>query len=243
MKIFCTAISAVCALGMAAATAVSVYFASGVIDLVIYLILAAVFFPFSGYLHELGHAIFGSASGMKVSIIKTNMFSSSACSIRPKRGGSMKRRYIVTTVGGLVINFILVLWGIIVLCIPSISNVYSFTAPSSLYLLLLNVMPVEYASGKTDGLAICEAIKNSPSAQVLIAVLEIQGEVASGKQLSEVEEFRLTDLPQLPDDDYNFAMLTALRYQYYTELGDDKTAEIYYMRLRGLGYSEKDFKE
>ncbi len=243
MKVLYTIISAILSLAIAAGASVLVYFDYGLIFLIIYLVLCFVFLPLSGYLHELGHVIFGSASGMKVSMVKTNMFSSAACSVQPKRGGNMKRRFIVTATGGLVVNFIFLAWGVIALCVPQISTALSFTAPASVYYLLLNAFPAEYSSGKTDMLTIVEAAKDQPTAQVLLAVLEIQGEVAAGTPLKDIEEERLTDLPQLPDDDYNFAMLTALRYQYYQEKGDRKTADIYYSRLRSMGYSDKDFKD
>ncbi|MCD8373416.1 MAG: hypothetical protein LUD27_08985 [Clostridia bacterium] len=242
MKVLFTIISAVLSLALAAGSAAIVYFASGVVYLIIYIALCLVMFPLSGYLHELGHVIAGGVSGMKVSIIKTNMFSSAACSVSPKRGGNIRRRFIITALGGLAINLLFVIFGVIALCVPAINGVFSFTAPSSLYFLLLNIFPAEYAGGKTDMLTVAEAAKNEPTAQVLMAVLEIQGEVAAGKPLAEVEEDRILNLPQLPEDDYNFAMLTSLRYQYYFEKGDRKTADVYYKRLRGLGYTDKDFK-
>ncbi|MCD8308310.1 MAG: hypothetical protein LUD19_00530 [Clostridia bacterium] len=242
MKVLYTVISAAAALAFAAGTSVSIYFESGLWYLIAYIVLCLIFFPLSGYLHELGHAIFGAASGMKVGFIKTNMFSTSACTVSPKRGGNIKKRLITTCSGGLVINFILLLWGVIALCIPAVNNLFSFTAPASVYLFILNAIPAEYASGKTDMLVIKEAVKNEPTAQVLTAILDIQGELATGTNLADIAEERLINLPQLPDDDYNFAMLTSLRRDYYLAKGDRQTADIYYLRLRDLGYKAEDFK-
>ena len=68
----------------------------------------------------------------------------------------------------------------------------------------------------------------------MFAILRVQGLVNAGVMLKDVDESMLTDVPQLPEDDINFIVLTQLRYEYYLAKGDDVTAEKYLSRFNEL---------
>ena len=88
------------------------------------------------------------------------------------------------------------------------------------YLFFLNVLPLEYASGKTDVL-IAKGIKNAtPAERTMVAAMEIQGQLYEGKSYLEIDESLYFDLPQLCEDEPMFAVILDLRYRYYLEKED-----------------------
>ena len=68
----------------------------------------------------------------------------------------------------------------------------------------------------------------------MFRILKIQGLVNGGLPLKEVDEALLLDVPQLPEDDLNFIILTQLRYEYYLAKDDDSTAYKYFLRYKDL---------
>jgi hypothetical protein len=56
----------------------------------------------------------------------------------------------------------------------------------------------------------------------------------TGTKLEEIDENLLLDLPQLPEDDINFIILTQLRYEYYLAKGNDSEAYKYFARYKDL---------
>lgn len=161
----------------------------------------------------------------------------------------MKARMIVTTGAGLFFELLVILLGVISLCVPTVFVFFCVLLPYALYSFIVNVAPVEYASGKTDGLVLFELIANKPTAHVLLAILEIQGSVHGGKLMSELDEGMFLDVPQLPEDDINFIILTQLRYEYYLAKGNDSEAYKYFCRYRDLiqylpeGYTDNGRKK
>ena len=98
----------------------------------------------------------------------------------------------------------------------------------------MNAAPVEYRSGKTDGLVLCELIALSDSARVMLAVLRVQGLLNEGTALKDIDKSLLFGLPQLPEDDINFIVLTQLRYEYFSAVGDEEQAKAYLGRYNEL---------
>jgi hypothetical protein len=68
----------------------------------------------------------------------------------------------------------------------------------------------------------------------MLAILKVQGQVNCGTLLKDIDESWLFDVPQLPEDDINFIILTRLRYEYFIAKDDDKRALEYYNRFNQL---------
>ncbi|MGN0812981.1 MAG: hypothetical protein ACI4MQ_05710 [Candidatus Coproplasma sp.] len=184
--------------------------------------------------HEGAHFLVGSICRMGVKVPKIRLFKSSSVEMCPKGVKGMKARLIATVIAGLILDLLLVVLGVIAVAAPSVPAIVGFAAPYALYSLIINAVPLEYGEGKTDGLVALEVIKNEPTAQVMLNILKIQGQMRSGVFLKDIDEGLLLDVPQLPEDDINFIILTQLRYEYYLAKGDDSEAYKYFMRYQQL---------
>lgn len=186
-------------------------------------------------LHELGHIIFGAISGVCAKPVKLfTFYEPCSCEIIPKVAHGIKKRLIVTTTGGLVVNFIFIIFGVVALTVSAVPTYLAIVMPASLYLFVINVLPMVTGSGKTDGLVILELIKNEDSAKVILSVLTVQAQVLNGKPIEEVEESLLFNLPQIQEDDPAFISLTELRAEYFTAKGDVEQAQKYQSRFEQL---------
>lgn len=235
MRAAVTVISAVLSLAVAAAGCWLMYENGGLWFLIGYIALCAAFFPIAVILHELGHVIFGAMSGMKVKMSRLNPFLTSAsCTVMPLKSKNIKRRLIITTLGGIVLNALFLALGAAAFALGGKLVILTFVAPSSLYLFLINAVPLEYASGKTDMLAAAEAVKGEPSYLVLERVLTIQGMLSEGAKLEDIDEQFFYSVPQVAEDDAAFIMLVSLRADYYKAKGDEANAAKWEERLSSL---------
>lgn len=191
----------------------------------------------AGIFHELGHALFGLMSGVHAKLSKNSSFSiikPLSVAVIPKTDKNLKPRMIVTSLGGIVVNLIFIIVGILALVIPQIPIWLSGIAINNLNTFLENALPVEYNSGKSDGLVIWELIRNEDSAKVMLAVLAVHAHVLNGKGIGEVDKDILFNLPQICEDDPAFISLTDLRVRYFEAVGDTENAEKYSARLEQL---------
>ena len=204
---------------------------------VVYLLDMVLSFPVLSLIHELGHMLFGAVVKIKAvpDFNKRLIFGSASCTVVPKTDESLKGRIIFTASGGLFINLLFIALGIVALFVPTVPVAISICVlPASFYLFALNVIPVQFDGGKTDGLVIYELIKNIDSAKVMIAVLTVQAQILNGKKIDEIDENLLFGLPVIQEDDQSFIALTELRYQYFTAKGDTEQALKYKERLEQL---------
>lgn len=209
-----------------------------------YLVLLFLSVLFSDFAHEGAHYLVGLCCRMGVTMPKIRLFRPSSLTVCPKGAKHMKVRMIATAAAGLFINLACVAVGAIALFIPQVPAFLCVLAPYSFYTFAVNVAPFEYDGGKTDGLVIWELISGSDSAKVMLVVLKIQGMMQSGVKLADIPEEMLFDLPQLPEDDINFIILTQLRYEYFLERGNDSEAYKYFMRYKELiKYLPSEYKE
>lgn len=188
-------------------------------------------------LHECGHALFGLFSGVRARLgIRSvaSFFKPSSVDVIPKTDKNLKSRLIVTSLGGVTVNFLFVVFGILALAMPQIPMWLSGVIVAHLSLFFDNVFPIEHKTGKTDGLVIAELIKNEDSAKVMLAVLTVQAQVLNGKPIAEVDEKLLFDLPQIQEDDPAFISLTELRSEYFAVKGDIEQAQKYKSRFEQL---------
>ncbi|MDE6075920.1 MAG: hypothetical protein K2G26_05730, partial [Clostridia bacterium] len=184
--------------------------------------------------HEGAHFMIGAFCSMGVKAPKIRIFKSSSVEVFPKGAKCLKLRFLLTAGAGLFFDALIIVLGLIAILVPSVPPILCIGLPYALYSFIINVVPFEYRSGKTDGLVIWEAIKNDPSSRVMFRILKIQGLVNGGMMLKELDESLLLDVPQLPEDDLNFIILTQLRYEYYLATGDDSTAYKYFLRYKDL---------
>lgn len=184
--------------------------------------------------HEGAHFLIGAFCSMGVKVPKIRIFKSSSVDVYPRGAKALKFRFVLTAGAGLFFDFLLVALGIIALAVPSVHPVFALTLPYAFYSFVVNVAPLQYAAGKTDGLVIVEALSKDPSSQVMFAILKVQGLVNGGVPLKEIDEGLLLDVPQLQEDDINFIILTQLRYEYYLAKDEDSEAYKYFLRYKEL---------
>ncbi len=192
-------------------------------------------------LHELGHLWFAKSAKMECVFIKffcfklyrksgklrfgfASPFSADQTQVVPKTGGNMRNRARLYALGGLICSgaclVAFAVSAVVLALVGRPSFVFFGVLPYFGYLFLLNVLPLEYASGKTDVL-IAKGIKNSaPAERTMVAAMEIQGQLYEGKSYAEIDESLYFDLPQLCEDEPMFAVILDLRYRYYLEKED-----------------------
>ncbi len=200
----------------------------------LYIVLLFLGAAVSEMIHEGAHFLVGACCSMGVKPPKLRIFKSSSVEIYPNGKKAMKLRFILTAGAGLFFDMLLIVLGIISIVSPSVPVLFCIPLPYALYQFIVNAAPVEYKSGKTDGLALWEVITGKPTAQVMLTVLRVQGMVRSGTRLREIDESMLLDVPQLPEDDINFIILTQLRYEYYLDVGNDSEAYKYFLRYKDI---------
>lgn len=205
--------------------------------------------------HELGHVVFASVNHFRVAYFKAfcfaverkgknakfrlvSPFAPDETQVIPASGTAMKKRAYRYTVGGLVFSGLL--WGISIISSVLISIMlganyllWGFSVYTG-YLFLLNVMPLEYASGKTDALIALGIKKNADCERVMLSAMQIQGEAYAGKRYGEMDKNLFFDLPVLAEDEPLFAVMTQLRYRYFIDVEDFKNASLQINRLAEL---------
>ena len=202
---------------------------------------------FAPILHELGHVVFAMATGMECMYYKAfclrfmcigdkmrfafaSPFAPDETQVLPKSGGDMQKRAAKYALGGLIIEGAVcaVLALTAVLLTAFVCPIFTLfgVIPYFAYLFFLNVMPLEYVSGKTDMLVYCGIKKGEDAEKNMLAAMEIQGQLHDGKSFSEIDECWYFDLPQLCEDEPLFAVMLDLRYRYYLEKEDfDRAAD------------------
>ncbi len=193
-------------------------------------------FVFAPIVHELGHLTFGKGAGMECVYCKAfcfaygerkgkkrlffaSPFAAEQTQMLPKSGGNMRARAKAYTVGGQVFSGIFLIVALVVSLL-----FHNFVAwgsiPYAAYLLLLNLPPFEYASGKTDSLVLRGICKGYDGEKCMLAAMEIQGQLYEGKAFGEIEKNLYFDLPQLSEEEPLYAILLDLRYRYYLDVED-----------------------
>lgn len=244
-----TAYAVVCTIGLAVGFLLAFFFAwrssvSGAVESVCGLLLG---FALAPTVHELGHIALAKSKNMHCLYAKffcfriidekgkkkfgvASPFAADETQVVPKIGGDMLRRATAYTLGGLIFEgafLALVLTVSIVLsCVGYTSYLLWGIVPYAAYLFALNLLPLEYASGKTDMLVYIGLKKSYPAEKTMLSAMEIHGRLYAGESFSEIPETFYFDLPQLPEDEPLFAVIQDLRYRYYLEKGDlDKAAD------------------
>ena len=190
--------------------------------------------------HELGHVFFAEISRMKWTYVKlfcfsftakkrgflvklVNPFAADQTQVIPKSGGNMKNRAIKYTLGGLIFGggYLLLL-----LVAAFVAMGFGVTAaklwgmiPYAAYLFLLNVVPAEYASGKTDMQVFVGIVKEEAAEQAMLAAMEIHGKLFEGYSYAEISK-ELFVFSGLREDEPIWAVARELCYRKALEEGD-----------------------
>lgn len=232
MKVFTVTVSVAAALFFAGVLGYLYWIEFGLWAIAIYAAMLLAL-PFSSLMHELGHMLFGAICRIKAKP-QFRLFGSSSCSLLPKTHKNLRARVYFTAKGGVIVNLLFFILGLVAILARGVPSWLALFAPASVYLYILNDMPVEFAGGKTDGLVCYQLLTRSAEAVVMLAVLGVQARVLNGQSITEIEESALFDLPQIREDDPAFISLTELRYEYCKAVGDEKSAESYKERFERL---------
>ncbi len=158
MKVFATVLSLVSAAVFAVLCGLLVWRDYG---LWVIAVCAAIFLalPLSSFLHELGHMLFGAMCKIKA-VPKFSPFGASCCRLIPKTDKNLRARLFFTALGGIIVN-LLVGTAIVFISVYTPAPVWlMFLVPSNVYLFVLNLIPVWFNAGKTDGL-VCNDLLNN----------------------------------------------------------------------------------
>ncbi|MBQ9714655.1 MAG: hypothetical protein IJV83_04985 [Clostridia bacterium] len=216
-----------------------------ILDLVWCVAGMALSFVLAPIIHELGHVFAAKRAGMEFVFVKcfcfkfvreqgkarirfASPFSPDVTQVMPKYAGNMQNRAAKYTIGGLIFSgvflLLILMGGIFFSCFDKPIWAFWGAIPYSAYLFLLNVIPLEYAGGKTDALVYYGIKKEQPAEKTMLAAMEIQGGLYEGKSFSEIEERLYYDVPILPEDEPLYAVMMDLRYRYHLEKGEMERA-------------------
>lgn len=209
-------------------------------------------FAVAPILHECGHIAFARIAKMDVVYAKffcfqikaldgkkqwglASPFEDDQTQVVPTHGGDMKKRAKIYTIGGLVIGgaFLLIVLVAAILLTKFGKTDYLLwgIVPYAAYLVVLNLLPVEYSAGKTDMLVFVGLQKDNDAEKVMLSAMEIQGQLYEGKSFTEIDETLYFNLPQLCEDEPLYAVMLDLRYRYYLEKGEIEKASDQLNRL------------
>ena len=206
--------------------------------------------------HELGHIIVGKICGFRfnaVQILFVRIYWQGdrlragfhrlddqllgAAEMLPKNADRMYGKYFAETAGGLVASFLWLAGAIVALALSGHMHfaVYSLictSLPCAFYVFYVNVLP--FGDPPTDGAILTGLIGKETGALTAVNMLAIEGYLSIGKTPGEIDRALYFDLPQLPEDDYNFLILMDYRISYFIDSGDISNAVRYSDRLKGL---------
>ncbi len=225
-------------------------------DLIQSVVGAAAAFLLAPAFHELGHVIFATANSLQTVYCKffcfrfyrkdgkrcfdfANPFAPDETQVLPMGSEDMEKRAYAYAIGGLAVEgaFLLILATACVVCWCLGATAYIAVAmlPYTAYHFLLNLLPVEYPSGKTDALVAKGIVKGAPAEQTMLNIMCIHGELQAGKTFSEMEESWYFSAPQLAEDEPLYVAILDARYSYYVEKEEYEKAFDCLKRIRSAG--------
>ena len=206
--------------------------------------------------HELGHVLFAVTNRLQVVYCKcfcvkfyvkdgkkrvgfANPFAPDETQVLPMGSENMQRRAYAYAVGGLVASAVvlvlsLAIWLALLLNGRDSNLMYAWLAYAA-YLFLLNVLPVEYATGKTDALVVRGIRKGEPVEQTMLNVMRIQGELQAGKSYVEIEKDWYFSAPQISVEEPLYVAILEARYAYFVELEEYEKALDCLKRIKEAG--------
>lgn len=196
--------------------------------------------------HELGHLIVGKKNGFyllsftvwcfKWTRVKEKLeFSftflgeeAGSTEMVSKRKEDLANRYKKMTLGGSIFTFVLMILGIIPYFISGINVVlhcfWAMFLPIGAYTFFGNFLPMVNGGIKNDGAVYFSFRAQDDYSKVTTNLLAIQSDLFNGLTPSQIDKELYFNLPQLPEDDFNFLVLLNARYNYYLDGGDFENA-------------------
>lgn len=217
---------------------------------------AAAAFILAPAFHELGHVIFATANSLQTVYCKffcvryyrrdgkprfgfANPFAPDETQVLPMGSEDMQKRAYAYAIGGLAVEgaflFVLITACVVCWCLGATAYIAVAMLPYVAYHFLLNLLPVEYPSGKTDALVARGIVKGAPAEQTMLNVMRIHGELQAGKTYSEMEECWYFSAPQLAEDEPLYVAILDARYAYYVEKEEYEKAFDCLKRIRAAG--------
>ncbi len=233
------------------------YYGGQMFDAIIrFLVGAIVAGFFNAVAHELGHFIAGKRNGFVFSSMAIWFFKwkkvnnktkfefvimgeeAGYTEMIPTQTKDIDKRYIKMTKGGIVASLIITLLGVPPLFMKFLPiwvfSIWAMFLPVGLYYFFGTLLPSSSGGMLNDGAVISDIKNGTDRSKVMLNILKIQAELYAGKTPKEVDENLYFDLPQLPEDDVNFAMLLNARYAYYVDKEDFENAKKVTARLLSL---------
>ena len=219
--------------------------------------------------HELGHIVFGLFCGFRFNSLRLGplkIYKDEGClrcsmkdnpdtvagatEMLPKNADGLYRKYLLVTAGGPIYSFLFLAGALTTLYFYAgvhfaVYAIVCTSLPCAFHLFFYNALPFSSDSLDTDGALLRGLIKKEPSYLTAVNILAIEGYLYQGFTPSEIDRELYFGLPQLPEDDFNFILLTSYRLMYYLDGNDAEKAAKACDRLEGVleyvpAYYEKD---
>ncbi len=238
-------------------TVCNTFYGGQMFDAIIRFLVGAIIAGFvNTFVHELGHYFAGKKNGFVFSSMAIWFFrwkkvknktkfefivmgeEAGFTEMIPTQTENIDKRYIKMTKGGIIASFVITLFGLPPLFMGFLPiwvySIWAMFLPVGLYYFFGTCLPTCSGGMLNDGAVIDSIKKKTDSSLVMINLLKIQAQLYAGKTPKEVDESLYFDLPQLPEDDVNFAMLLNARYSYYVDKEDFENAKKVTARLLSL---------
>lgn len=198
--------------------------------------------------HELGHVLFGKICGFRFNSMRVGFVRiyrrdgklriafgrlpdslAGATEMLPADTDSLYGRFLAVVAGGPVFSLLFLAGCTVALALheslPFAAFVFACTAvPCAFHIFFYNVLPFNDDNMDTDGGMLRGLIKKEPSYMTAVNILTIEGYLFQGRTPGEIDGDLYFGLPQLPEDDMNFILLTSYRFSYYLDRGDFASA-------------------
>ncbi len=211
---------------------------------------------FNAIVHELGHLIAGKSNKFVFSsmviwffkwarVNKKIQFSfvmlgdeAGYTEMIPQSEENIEKRFVNMTRGGLIGSIIVTILSIPSLFINTLSLwgfvLWSSLLPIGIYYVFGTLLPLSTGGVLNDGGILYHFKKGTDNSKVMANLLKIQANLYNGKTPSEIDEKLYFDIPQLPEDNLNFALILNARYNYYLDKKDYENAKKTTDRLLSL---------
>lgn len=173
-----------------------------------------------------------------------------ATEMLPRNSEKLYPRFLWTVAGGLLFSFLA--FAALFACFLFYRRlpfaVFALTCtglPYAFHLFFYNLLPLDNDSLFTDGAIFWGLLHRDASYRTAVNILAVEGYLNEGLAPAEIDAELYFGLPQLPEDDINFIILTSYRLMYYLDADDKAKAVAACERLESLmeyvpEYYEKD---
>ena len=206
--------------------------------------------------HEAGHVLFGACCGFRfhaVHVWFVHVFRSGrgvrmafgrapqedagSAEMLPVAACGLRGRYALTAAGGLLFSFLWFAAAFLVFLFAASVHfaAYALVAaslPYAFYLFLVNLIP--FTQPPTDGAVVLGLLRWDASAQTMVALLSVECCLMQGQTPAQIAEAYYYGVPQLPEDDPYFILLTDHRLARAIDGGEAERAAALSDRLKGL---------